>query len=430
MDVTIRSSSLAGSVMAPPSKSYTHRAILAAGHSLSTKIENPLLSADTHATIRAIKALGSTVVEDDGLLITGFHDQLSQPSDTIDCANSGTTMRLLIATAALVDGTTTLTGDESLSSRPQGELLDAIMQLGGEATSIQNNGRAPLVIRGPINGGSVSVPGNISSQFITSLLMAGGVTESGIDITITSELKSKPYVDITIELLKSFGIETHITENGYRVPGGQSYSPRNPVYKVPGDFSSMSYLLAAGALASDTGIIVTGAQPTSQGDAAIVDILSNMGADIHWNLSEKTISISKSILSGTTIDVGDTPDLLPTLAILGAAADGKTTIVNCSHVRYKETDRVSAMSEELQKLGVKTKEQSDKLTIYGSNYPFPGAKLSGRGDHRIIMSLSILGLISSGDIQISGAEHVAVSYPDFFQVLKSLGAEIEGDQQL
>ena len=414
--------------MAPPSKSYTHRAILAAGHSLSTNIENPLLSADTRATIRAIEALGSTITEDDGLSITGFHDHPSPPSDVIDCANSGTTMRLLIATAALVDGTTTLIGDESLSSRPQGELLDAIIQLGGGATSIENNGSAPLAIKGPIKGGSVSVPGNISSQFITSLLMAGGVTEAGIDITITSELKSKPYVDITIEILQSFGIETHATENGYRVPGGQSYSSHNPVYKVPGDFSSMSYLLAAGALASDNGVVVTGAQPTSQGDAAIVDILSNMGADIHWDLSKETITVTKSTLSGATIDVGNTPDLLPTIAILGATATGKTTIVNCSHVRYKETDRVSAMSEELQKLGVKTKEQSDKLTIYGSNSPPLGAKLNGRGDHRIVMSLSILGLISSGAIQISGAEHVAVSYPEFFQVLKSLGAEIKGDQ--
>ena len=428
MDITIRPSSIEGCVMAPPSKSYTHRAILAAGHSLSTKIENPLLSADTRATLRAIEALGSTITEDDGLSITGFHDHPSPPSDVIDCANSGTTMRLLIATAALVDGPTTLTGDESLSSRPQGELLDAIVQLGGEANSIENNRRAPLVIKGPINGGSVSVPGNISSQFITSLLMAGGVTEAGIDITITSELKSKPYVDITIEILQFFGIETHATENGYRVPGGQSYSSHNPVYKVPGDFSSMSYLLAAGALASDNGVVVTGAQPTSQGDAAIVDILSNMGADIHWDLSKETITVSKSTLSGTTIDVGDTPDLLPTIAILGAAATGETTIVNCSHVRYKETDRVSAMSEELQKLGVKTKEQSDKLTIYGSNSPPLGTKLNGRGDHRIIMSLSVLGLISSGEIQISGAEHVAVSYPEFFQVLKSLGAEIKGDQ--
>ena len=427
MDVTIRPSLLEGNIMAPPSKSYTHRAILAAGHSQLTKIENPLLSADTRATIRAIEALGSTVIEKGELIVTGFNNRPCAPSNTIDCANSGTTMRLLIATAALVNGTTTLTGDESLKSRPQGELLSAIAQLGGKANSIQNKGRAPLTIKGPINGGSVSVPGDVSSQFITSLLMAGGVTEDGIDITLLSDLKSKPYVDITIEVLNSFGIETQTTENGYYVPGRQSYSSPKPTYKVPGDFSSISYLLAAGALASDNGIMVNGAQLTSQGDAAIVDILSNMGADVHWDTANETISITKSPLFGITVDVGNTPDLLPTISILAAAADGKTTIENCSHVRYKETDRVSAMSEELQKLGVKTKEYSDKLIINGSP-SLIGANLNGRGDHRIIMSLSLLGLITPGGLQISGAEHVAVSYPDFFQVLKNLGAEIEGDQ--
>ena len=428
MNVTICNSFVGGCVTAPPSKSYTHRAILAAGHSKSTTIENPLLSADTLATIRAIKAFGSEVKEGEKIRINGFYDRPIIPDDTIDCANSGTTMRLMMSTAALVDGSTTLTGDESLKSRPQGNLIDAINQLGGDARSSNDDGKAPVVIKGPINGGSVSIPGDVSSQFITSLLMAGGVTENGIGVEITSELKSKPYVDITTDILDAFGIEIEATQSGYYVPGGQVYEAKKSVYKIPGDFSSMSYLLAAGALASEEGIEIKSAQKSSQGDAAIIDILSDMGAEIEWDIKNETIKIAKSDLSGIKVDVGDTPDLLPTIAVLGAVAKGETRIVNCSHVRYKETDRVAAMSEELQKLGVVTKEKHDELIIEGTTAPIYGKELDGRGDHRIVMSLSILGLVSSGETLINGSEHVGVSYPDFFQVLKSLGAEIKGDQ--
>lgn len=428
MNVTICNSFVGGCVTAPPSKSYTHRAILAAGHSKSTTVENPLLSADTLATIRAIKAFGSEVEEGEKIKINGFYDRPIIPDGTIDCANSGTTMRLMMSTAALVDGSTILTGDESLRSRPQGNLIDAINQLGGDARSDNNDGKAPIVIRGPIDGGSVSIPGDISSQFITSLLMAGGVTENGIGVKITSELKSKPYVDITIDILDAFGIEIETTQSGYYVPGGQVYGAKKSLYKIPGDFSSMSYLLAAGALASEEGIEIKSAQRSSQGDAAIIDILSDMGAEIEWDIKNETIKIAKSELSGIKVDVGNTPDLLPTIAVLGAVAKGETRIVNCAHVRYKETDRVAAMSEELQKLGVVTKEKHDELIIKGATAPILGKELDGRGDHRIVMSLSILGLVSSGETLIKGSEHVGVSYPDFFQVLKSLGAEIKGDQ--
>ena len=426
MDVTIENSRVEGHAHAPPSKSYTHRAILAAGYADSAVVNRPLVSADTKATMRAVDAFGGTVDRaSNSVPIEGFDGTPRTPADVIDCANSGTTMRLVTGTAALVDGTTVLTGDESLRSRPQGPLLEAIDELGGTARSTRDNGQAPLVVDGPIPGGSVSVPGDVSSQFITSLLMAGAVTEGGVDIELTTELKSAPYVEITLEVLDAFGVDAERTQDGYAVPGNQSYRPTGGDYDVPGDFSSASYLLAAGALAADDSVFVESAFPSAQGDTAIVDVLDRMGADIHWNRSEGVVEVAESNLSGVEVDVGDTPDLLPTIAVLGAAADGTTSIVNAEHVRYKETDRVSAMAEELDRMGASVEEEPDALHVHGGETELRGATVDGRHDHRIVMSLAVAGLVADGQTTVTGAEHVSVSFPDFFDVLYDLGASVD-----
>ncbi|RRJ30754.1 3-phosphoshikimate 1-carboxyvinyltransferase [Halocatena pleomorpha] len=425
MDITISRSPVSGRVRAPPSKSYTHRAILASGYADGATVHRPLVSADTRATMRAVEQYGGAVdVTGESVTVTGFDGRPAVPTDVIDCGNSGTTTRLITATAALADGTTVITGDRSLRSRPQGSLLDAIDQLGGRAESTRNNGQAPLVIRGPINGGTVSIPGDVSSQYVTALLMAGAVTSEGITIDLKTELKSAPYVTITQELLAAFGIDTSRTDTGFSVPGGQTYRPENGEYTVPGDFSSASYLLAAGAVAADGSLTVEGLFPSAQGDVAIVDILERMGADSNWDRSEGRLRVSRSALSGVTVDVGDTPDLLPTIAVLGAAAAGETKIVNCEHVRYKETDRVAAMATELEKLGARVTEEHDALTIHGDDSTLRGARVAGYDDHRIIMALSIAGLLAEGETTIEGAEHVDVSFPDFFDVLGGIGADI------
>lgn len=427
MDVAISRSEVAGRVRAPPSKSYTHRAILAAGYADSTAVRNPLVSADTRATMRAVEAYGGSVSVDEGdspLTITGFDGRPSVPTDVIDCTNSGTTMRLTTATAALVDGCTVLTGDDSLRSRPQGPLLDAIEQLGGRAGSTRKNGQAPLVIGGPIEGGTVSIPGDVSSQYVTALLMAGAVTSDGITIDLETELKSAPYVDITRELLGAFGVGTERTDNGFVVKGGQAYRPTDSEYTVPGDFSSVSYLLSAGVLAADSTFTVDGVYPSAQGDSAIVEILERMGADIDWDRETGIITAGRSSLTGITVDVGDTPDLLPTIAVLGAAAGGETHIVNAEHVRYKETDRVAAMASELEKLGARVTEEHDALTIHGDESTLRGARVAGYDDHRIIMALSVAGLLAEGTTTIENAEHVDVSFPGFFGVLEEIGADI------
>ncbi|MES3516933.1 MAG: 3-phosphoshikimate 1-carboxyvinyltransferase [Natronomonas sp.] len=435
MDVTVSPSALRGTTRAPPSKSYTHRAILAAGYGEGAVVSDPLQSADTRATARAVAGYGGACEWNDGTItVEGFGGDPETPSDVLDCENSGTTMRLTTATGALVDGLAVLSGDDSLRSRPQGPLLSALEDLGARAESTRENGQAPLVVGGGIDGESVAIRGDVSSQYITALLMAGAVTESGLEVELTTELKSAPYVDITLEVLADFGVETTVlggegTEgirsagaDGFRVPGGQTYDAGDG-YAVPGDFSSMSYLLAAGALVGD-GVTVAGARPSAQGDAAIVDILDEMGADIEWGRTEGVVTVEGSELEGITVGVADTPDLLPTIAAVGAVADGTTRITDCAHVRLKETDRVAAMASELERMGAVVTERDDELVIDGGETELHGATVDGHHDHRIVMALSVAGLAADGETTIEGAEHVDVSFPDFFETMAELGATV------
>ncbi len=436
MDVTIAPSRLRGTARAPPSKSYTHRAILAAGYGDGATVRDPLVSADTRSTARAVEAYGGSVArEDSDFVVEGFEGAPETPADVIDCANSGTTMRLTAATGALVDGLTVLTGDASLRSRPQGPLLDALADLDARAESTRRNGQAPLVVGGGTPGGDVAIRGDVSSQYVTALLMAGAVTDRGVEIELTTDLKSAPYVDITLEVLSAFGVEAEVLggdgsdvraagADGFRVAGGQSYVPQGGEYPVPGDFSSMSYLLAAGALAAEDDLVVEGAHPSAQGDAAIVDVLERMGADVAWDRESGRIRISASSLTGVEVGVADTPDLLPTVSVLGAAADGTTRITDCEHVRLKETDRVAAMATELGRMGVDVEEHEDELVVHGGG--LQGATVSGHDDHRIVMALAVAGLVAEGETTIDGADHVDVSFPGFFRVLTDLGAAVEG----
>jgi len=435
MDVRISPSRVRGSARAPPSKSYTHRAILAAGYGGGALVKNPLFSADTKATARAVEAYGgSTERVDDDLEVVGFEGTPETPGNVVDCANSGTTMRLTAAAGALLEDLAVLTGDASLRSRPQGPLLDALGDLGARAESTRRNGQAPLVVGDGIDSDAVSIRGDVSSQYITGLLMAGAVTEGGLEIDLTTDLKSAPYVDITLEVLADFGIDAEVIggddsevrasgAEGFRVPGGQSYEPTDGEYHVPGDFSSMSYLLAAGALAADGELLVEGAYPSAQGDSAIVSILERMGADIEWDRANGAISVAESELEGIEVGVADTPDLLPTIAVLGAAAEGATRITDCEHVRLKETDRVAAMATELTKMGVDVEEYEDELVVHGGG--LEGATVEGYEDHRIVMSLAVAALVADGETTIEGAEHVDVSFPEFFEVLYDLGADVE-----
>ncbi|MCL7415363.1 MAG: 3-phosphoshikimate 1-carboxyvinyltransferase [ANME-2 cluster archaeon] len=424
MKANVDISVLKGEVLAPPSKSYTHRAVVMASLSGRTIVRRPLLSADTIATIQACRALGAVIREEnDTLIVHGVNGKPVTPADIIDVANSGTTLRLMMAVSALCDGTTVLTGDESIQTRPNTPLMQVLNQLGASVLSTRDNGMAPIEVTGPLKGGEAVMDGSISSQFFSALLIACPLCPEGTLVKVDGELKSRPYVEITIEMLKNAGIEIGLFEDdrghlSFTILPNQSYKLSD--YTVPGDFSSVSYLLAAGALTGD-GITVGGLYPNKQGDAAIIPILQEMGADMEWDRERGEVHVNKSRLVGITVDVSMTPDLVPTLAVLGAVAGGEMVIENAEHVRYKETDRLHAMTVELARMGVDIQEEPDRLVIRGGS--LHGARVSGWHDHRIVMALSVAGLVA-GDTVIDTAESVDISYPGFFDAMRSLGAAI------
>lgn len=420
MIAKVSKSEVWGSVEAPPSKSYTHRAIVIGSLGKYAKIEKPLLSADTLASVAACRALGAEIsVKDDVIEIAGVIGKPQVPEDVINAANSGTTLRLCASMAALADGATVFTGDASLRKRPNGPLIKALNELGAVCYSTRGTGTAPLVVHGVLRGGNIKINGGISSQFISSLLISCPFARDETNIQIEGDLKSKPYVEVTLEMIEKAGghIATNFKE--FEIPADQEYNLGE--YHIPGDFSSASYMLAAGALAGK--VTVKNMLPSKQGDAAILEYLLDMGANVYWDQEKGEVTVEKSELKGIDVDVGNTPDLVPTLAVLGACARGETHILNAEHVRYKETDRLHAMAVELKKMGADITEQPDGLTINGGT--LKGAEVEGYDDHRIVMALATAGLVATGTTTIGTAESVDISYPGFFGDLKRLGAKVE-----
>ena len=418
MIVRVQRSHLSGDVFAPPSKSYTHRAILITSLGPGGSIKRPLLSADTRATISASQAFGAEIDIDEDVKIKGVADRPRTPEDVIDVLNSGTTLRFCSAVAALTEGAV-LTGDASIRSRPNGPLLSSLSDLGAQAFSIRNNGKAPLVVRGRMKGGTARLDGSVSSQFLSALLISAPLAEEETRIVIQGELKSRPYAEMTLDMLAEAGIRIEPGEQEFLVPGNQSFGLKG--YTIPGDFSSASYPMAAAAVTGSE-VTVKGVLPSRQGDSAIIDILRRMGAEVSWDREKGDLRVRGGELQAVDVDAGRTPDLVPTIAVLGALARGKTTVFNAEHVRHKETDRLHAMAVELSRMGADIKERPDGLEITGG--VLHGAKVHGHHDHRIVMALAVAGLVA-GDTEIDTAESVDVSYPGFFAQMKGLGAEME-----
>jgi len=420
MIAKIRKSEVWGEVEAPPSKSYTHRSIVIGSLGRYSKIERPLLSADTLATVGACRALGAEIdVKDDVVEIAGVIGNPRVPDDVINAANSGTTLRLCMSMAALADGATVFTGDASLRKRPNGPLIKALNDLGAVCYSTRDNGLAPIAVLGKMNGGNISIDGGISSQFISSLLISCPFAKKDTTLEINGELKSRPYVEVTLEMMEKAGGHVSTDFREFRIPSDQEYDLKS--YRIPGDFSSASYMLAAGALAGK--VTVNNLFESKQGDAAIMENLLDMGANVYWDTAKGSVTVEQAELRGIEIDVGATPDLVPTLAVLGACARGTTHIINAAHVRYKETDRLHAMATELTKMGVDITEEPDGLLITGGK--LKGAQVDGYDDHRIVMALSLAGMMATGTTDITTAESVDISYPKFFNDLKRLGAKVD-----
>lgn len=417
MSLVVHPGSVHGTVVAPPSKSYTHRAyllgLLAEG---ATTVSDPLLSEDPRATLAGVEALGARVTRGETLRIES-DGEVRAPRETIDCLNSGTTLRLLSAIASLADGETRLTGDASLVKRPMQPLLDALGAVGVKTTS--TGGKAPLTVRGPMRGGRAALPGDMSSQFVSALILAGSKTAAGVDIEIVGQLKSRPYVDITLEMMEDFGATAQRVGEGFHVPGGQRYRARD--YRVPGDFSTAAFPLVAGALAGDVAVENLPAR-TAQGDKAILDYLERFGADVRRE--PRRAHVRKGALHGCHIDLSDTPDAFPALCALAAHAEGETVLSGAAHLRFKESDRIRAMVTNLQKMGVDAREREDGAVIRGG--PVRAARgLVTEGDHRVLMALAVCALGAEGPLELDDHEAHAVSYPAFLDDLRRMGARVE-----
>jgi 3-phosphoshikimate 1-carboxyvinyltransferase len=423
--IRIVPSSVTGEVAAPPSKSYTHRAViaasLAAGESL---IEDPLLSDDTLYTIDACRSLGADIkLESNQLKINGTGGQIrvTPGRERIFAGNSGSTIRMVAPLAALAPTRVILDGDSRLRQRPVGDLLSALESLGASARSLGNNSCPPIEIQGGrLSGGEITTSGQKSSQHISALLMIAPYTKGGLTIKVTG-LRSKPYLDITLDVMREFGIEAVNKDyKEFLVKNGQIY--RGKRYRIEGDYSSAAYFLAAGATGGQPVTVKNLKADSAQGDRYILNILSAMGCVVESREGAVTVS-RRGELKGITIDMGDYPDLVPTVAVIAAYARGKTEMANIGHLKFKESDRLADTATELGKMGIKVDITDNAMLVYGGK-PH-GAEVEAHSDHRLAMSLSIAALFARGDSIINGAEAVAKSYPRFFNDLASLRAKIE-----
>jgi 3-phosphoshikimate 1-carboxyvinyltransferase len=405
------------SVCVPGSKSYTHRVLIAAALSDGAcEVRNPLNSEDTLITRRCLSEMGVSIEETpDHLQIQGTSGRLRSPENPVDLGNSGTSMRLLAAVAALGQGVCVLTGSQRMQKRPIQDLLVGLTQMGVGARSMNADGCPPIeVTGGGLKGGSVTIDCRISSQFLSALLMIAPFAKETVTITVVGGLVSRPYVDMTIAVMEAFGIA--VDRHGYErfvVTGGQAY--RAGDHAVEPDCSQAGYFWAAAAI-SGAGVTVAGTSKTSlQGDVRFTECLAAMGCRVVAD--SDGIKVTGGPLTGVIVDMADMPDMVPTLAVVAAFARGTTVIENVAHLRAKESDRLGAVAAELTKMGIEADCVGSGLRIVGGNPQ--GASIDTYNDHRIAMSFALAGLKVPG-IKIKDETCVKKSFPNFWEVFKSL----------
>ncbi|MCC7146434.1 MAG: 3-phosphoshikimate 1-carboxyvinyltransferase [Phycisphaeraceae bacterium] len=426
MKLICSKSTLRGAVDIPASKSHTIRAVaiaaLAQGQSV---IRDPLESADAQAAVDAYRALGATIeCAKTEWHVRGFAGKPTAPANIIDVLNSGTTLRLALGSAALLSqGQAQFTGDHQIRRRPIGPLAQSLTDLGATAVCTLGNGCAPVVISPKLRGGRTSIQA-VTSQYLSSLLINCPLAEGDTEIDVPL-LNEAPYVLLTLDWLNRQGIQYQREElRKFRIPGRQHYKGFD--LRVPADFSSATFFLAAGAL-GDNDILVRGLDMTdSQGDKKVIDYLRQMGAKIE--LAAQGVRVQPGQLHGCDIDFNETPDALPMFAVLGCFAAGTTRLLNVPQARLKETDRIAVMAQELKKMGGKLEELPDGLVIHQSD--LRPAAVDGHDDHRVVMALAVAAsaLAGKGDTSIATAEAMNVTFPTFADCLRQLGgkAEIQG----
>ena len=415
MNIAVRPGPLRGRVEIPASKSVAHRAMIAAALAdRSTEIVLNAVNDDLTATAACLNALGAACERTDfGYRIVpvaqeknacGAAENASGATDlceiasfpTLDCGESGSTLRVLLPVAAALGREARFVGHGRLPERPHDVLLDAMAEHGAAADAR----RLPLQLHGRLRGGTFALPGNVSSQYITGLLLALPLCTGDSVIHLTTRLESAPYVDLTLRALADFGIRSEVLPDGWRIPGGQRYhSPGRVV--VEGDWSGAAFWLAANALGSrvECGNLD---EASAQGDRAIRPLLNRLGSEI---------------------DVSECPDLLPALAVAAAGFPGRTALVGAARLRLKESDRLASVAALLRALGCAVDEGAESLTIHGGA-PLTGGTVDGCGDHRIVMAAAVAATAASSPVTILGAQAVAKSYPDFFRDFEALGGNL------
>ena len=418
MPIYIRGSELRGTIRVPPSKSYTHRALICAGLAEGkSEIVAPLICDDTLRTINGLRALGVKVsVNRHSIEVNG--GKLSPKVSLIECGASGTTLRFLTGVCSTINSKVVLTGSGSLLRRPIGELVKALNRLCARVISAGDY--PPVIVRGKLRGGIADIRGDISSQFISAVLIAAPLAEEGVEVIVTTKLESRPYVRMTIEVQNAYGVNVQVLE---RPRLRFSVSPSEyeaGVFHVEGDWSSAAYLLAGSAISGR--VKVVGVNPQSiQADRRILDVIEQAGARIHQGPS--WVEVEGEDLEGFRFDVSDSPDLFPTLAAMAAVADGASEIAGIERNAFKESNRIEMVLYNLRRLGVEAWLKDDRMIIKGRRFLKGGIVKTG-GDHRIAMAFSLLGLRADKGIVIDDGTCIRKSYPNFWRDLSKLGVMV------
>lgn len=418
--VKINPNKLEGKINIPPSKSLSHRAIICAALSQGESlIDNLIFSDDIDATCEAMRALGAKIEKTSArsLKISGKFP-LEIKEEVLDCKESGSTLRFLIPISLLAEGKVEFQGQGKLVSRPLATYYNIFDQQGIEYKN--NKGELPLQLEGSLKPGEFEVEGDISSQFISGLMFTLPLLDGDSKIVIKGELESKGYVDLTIDMLEKFGIK--VINKDYKefiIEGGQKYEARD--YRVEGDFSQAAFWLVAGMLGEKIDCRELDLD-SLQGDKAILDLILEMGGSLDMKAS--SVLAKKSHTKGIVIDASEWPDIVPILTVLAAFSQGQTKIVNAARLRIKESDRLKAISTELNKLGADVKELEDGLVINGGK-ALNGGKVDSWNDHRIAMALAIASIKCQGELTITNSDVVNKSYPHFWEDFKSVGGDID-----
>lgn len=410
---------LGGDIKVPSSKSLCHRSIICASLSKGrSTIQNVYFSKDILATIEAMKSLGVEInTFEDSVCINGTAKVVLE-NRSIFCGESGSTLRFIIPVVSTLGEEVVLSGAGKLVERP----LDVYYKIFDEQKICYSNseGRLPLHINGILKSGNYKIKGDISSQFITGLLFALPLLEGDSEIEVTTELESKPYVDMTLDMLQKFNI--HVVNENYEkfiVKGRQLYKSCD--YYVETDFSQAAFFLVIGVLGNKVSCQKMNIN-SHQGDKHIVDILKEMGGNIQ--ILDNCITAIPSKTNGVIVDAAQCPDLVPVIASIAAVSNGVTEIINASRLRLKESDRLQAISSQLNKIGADVKEKKDGLVINGKN-KLKGGVVSSFNDHRIAMALASVSSMCSGNLVIQGADCVNKSYPDFWNDFAKIGGHVE-----